>query len=111
MAREELTPQPIPLTGLEATYAAAAADGNKFVNDGATMVHIKNGTGDCVITIQIAKTVDGQAVTDPTVTCTANEERFLPSLPPSIYNQADGMVYLDYDDESNVTIAVIKTRR
>ena len=109
MARTEVSVQSITRAGLEATYSSAHADDNKFVNDGrSTFVHVKNGTGDVIITLQVAKTVDGNAVTDPTVTCTADEERLIGPFPADIYNQTDGMVYIDWDDESNVTFAVLK---
>jgi hypothetical protein len=104
----ELTVQDITRSGLEAAYVAAAAGGDEFDNDGRTFLHVKNGLVDCTITIDVAKTVDGQAVVDPTVTCTASEERMIGPFPPSIYNDGDGHVNVSYDDESNVTVAAIR---
>lgn len=105
MAREELAVQTVSRAGLEATYTAAQADGNKFVNDGMMWATVKNGATDCIVTVLTAVTVDGKAVADDTVTVTANEERDIGPFPPSIYNQPDGMVYFDYNSVANVTIA------
>jgi hypothetical protein len=104
----ELTVQNVTRAGLEAAYDAAASGGDEFDNDGKTMLHVKNGATACVVTIDIAKTVDGQAVTDPTVTVPESEDRFIGPFPPSIYNDADGHVNVSYDDESNVTVAALR---
>lgn len=109
MARTELTVQTISRAGLEASYGSAIADGHKFANDGnMTFVHIKNGSVDKTITIQTAATVDGKAVGDDAIVCTANEERLIGPFPASIYNQADGLVYIDYSSPTNVTVAVLR---
>ncbi len=106
----ELTVQQVSRTGLEATYAAATPIllTDEFNNDGRTFFHVKNGAIDCVITVAVAKTVDGMAVTPRTVTCTANEERFIGPFPTDIYNDADGHVNVTYDDVTNVTVAAIR---
>ena len=111
MARTALTVQPMARTGLEATYGAANGDGHSFQNDGRTFLHIKNGATDCVITVATPRTVDGQAVTPRTVTCTADEERFIGPFPPSLFNQmgaAGDVVHVDFDDVSNVTVAALR---
>lgn len=111
MARTALTVQDVVRTGLEATYAAANGDGNSFNNTGREILHIKNGATDCVVTVQTPRTVDGQAVTARTVTVTATEERFIGPFPPAIFNQGGSngdVVFVDYDDVSNVTVAVIR---
>ena len=105
----ELTVQQISRSGLEATYASAAVGlADEFDNDGKTFFHVVNGETECVLTFDIAKTVDGQAVTDITVTCTASEERMIGPFPPGVYNDGDGHVNVAYDDVSNVTVAAIR---
>lgn len=104
-----LTIQDITRSGLEATYAAAASGGDKFANNGRVMIHIKNGdASDHTVTVDIPKTVDGQAVTDISVTVTASEERFIGPFPPSIYNDSDGYVNLTYDAVTSVTIGILR---
>ncbi|MDF1778742.1 MAG: hypothetical protein P1V13_22190 [Rhizobiaceae bacterium] len=111
MARAALTVQEISRLGIEPSYAAAEGDGNSFNNTGSEFLHIKNGASDCVVTVQTPRTVDGQAVTPRTVTVTASEERMIGPFPPGIFNQAGALgdvVYVDYDDESNVTVGVFR---
>lgn len=111
MARAALTVQAVSRLGLEPAYVAAEADGNSFNNTGREMLHVKNGATDVVVTVQVPRTVDGQAVTARTVTVPATEERMIGPFPPSIFNQGGALgdvVHVDYDDESNVTVGVIR---
>lgn len=110
MARVAIAVQTITRTGLEPAYAAAAAaaDGNSFPNDGRTFLAVVNGATDVEVTLKIARTIDGQAAVNPTVTVPATETRMIGPFPPGIYNQTDGSVHVDCDDESNVTIAAIR---
>lgn len=111
MARHEITVQNISRTGLSATFEAVHADlEHKFTNNGREIVHIKNtNAATRVVTFKVAKTVDGQAVVHPTQTIAANtgDEEFGP-FPKGIYNQDDGMVYLDFSAAAGVTVAVKK---
>ncbi len=110
MARTAITEQQITSAGLEATYVAANADGNKFNNTDRTLFHVKNGGGgDVTLTFQTPGTVDGLAIAERTVVCTAGEERFWRGQ-PSIYNQPTtdaGMVYVDYSGVVSVTVAAL----
>ncbi len=109
-ARAALTVQQIARTGLKPTYAAAVpADGHKFQNTGREFLHVKNGAGAPInVTIQTPGTVDGLAVGELIVAVTNAEERMIGPFPTNIYNQADGMVYLDYSSETSVTVAVVR---
>jgi len=109
MARTEMNHQQIVRTGLEQTYAAAHADGNKFSNDGRMFLHVKNGAGAPItVTIQTPGQVDGLAIADQVVTVTNGEERMIGPFPPNIYNQDDRMVYVDYSSVTSVTAAVLR---
>ena len=111
MARVTLSVQQMSRAGLEPSYAAAAADGNAFNNTGREFLHIKNTTTACVVTVLTPRTVDGQAVTNRTVTVPENEDRMIGPFPPATFNQGGSigdLVHVNYDDESNVTVAVIR---
>lgn len=111
-----LSVQEVDFTGLEATYASAASGGDVFTNDGNTIVHVKNGATDCNITITAQDTTLNKAgfgdvtVSNTTVVCTANEERIIGPFPQKRFNNSSGQVALSYDDESNVTLAVIRLK-
>src|SRR5690554_3576544 len=109
MAREELSVQNIDRDGLEASYTALNGDGHSFKNDGErTVLHVVNGATGFDLTIQTPQTVDGLDVADRTVSIGANEEHFIGPFPQKNYNQSDGLVYVDYDNVDDGTIAVLK---
>ena len=61
--------------------------------------------------MEIARTVDGQAVVDPTITVPDSEERTIGPFPAEPYNQggADGdVIHIDFDNIVNVTIAALR---
>lgn len=111
MARAALTVQSVTRLGIQPSYVAAESDGNSFNNTGREFLHVKNGATDCVVTVQVPRTVDGQAVSAREVTVTATEERLIGPFPPAIFNQGGALgdvVHVDYDDESNVTVGVFR---
>jgi len=104
-----LESQEIVRTGLEATYVAAAASGDEFVNTGDEFVHLKNGdSGSHTVTIATPATVDTLAVADRTVVVPASEDRMFGPFPSSTYNDGANKVQLTYDAEADLTIAIIK---
>lgn len=106
-----LTVQTIARTGLETTYAAAAAGGDQFANDGKEFLHVKNGSGgDITVTIesQVSSPPAGTAVTNQAVVVTAGEERMIGPFPKSAYNDASGYVQITYSGVTTLTIAAIK---
>jgi hypothetical protein len=111
MPRSELAVQAVSRQGLDPNYTAANVDGHSVQNDGRMLLHVKNGATAVVVTLDIARTVDGQAVVDPTVTVPDSEERFIGPFPAEPYNQgatAGDVLHVDFDDISNVTIAALR---
>lgn len=104
-----LTLNTVSRTGADLTSAFenAAGAGDEFTNDGRTVLYVKNGATSCDVTFETAKTVDGLAVADLTVTVGANKEFCIGPFPPNIYNDSDGKVQVTYDDESNVTVCAL----
>lgn len=103
-----LAPQKIVRTGLEATYASAAAGGDLFPNSGREWVEIINGGGsDITLTVVTPGTYQGQALADDTITVTAGERRHVGPFPPEMYSNASGQVALAYSAVTSVTVAVL----
>ena len=102
-----LTVQDVVRSGLNPSYASAAAGGDDFPNDGKrTFAHVKNGGASAItVTLDITQTVDGQAVTDPTVSIPAGEERMIGPFPVAYYGASVG---LSYSDVTSVTVAAIR---
>jgi hypothetical protein len=97
------------------TYSGANASGdggNKFANDGRTMLHIKAGATAAAnfnVTVETPGTVDGQAVADRVKACVKEKEYFLGPFPPGVYNQAGGEVYFDIGaDATGIDIAALR---
>lgn len=103
-------------TGLAATYTAfpSATPGNGFsvANDGKTILHFKNvaAGGNAIVTVNVPRTTDGQAVTERTVTMADGTEYFIGPFPTGIYNQegsAGDVLHVDCDEITAVTMAAI----
>ena len=98
----------------DATFAEAiVADGRMFLNDGRTFLYIVTDTVGAahLITIQMPTTsdVDGLVVDDLTYDLPDNQSVFMGPFPPSIYNQTDGYVYIDWEGATaTVTWAVFR---
>ncbi len=116
MARTVLTLQEIVRTGLEVTYAAAdSTNDHSFDNAGQDIfLHVINGAVVCNVTIITPQTIDGLAVADPIINIPATEDRFIGPFRNDLYGQAEPdagfakSVFIDLDDDSNVTIAALQ---
>lgn len=112
MARSVLAIQDVVAAGLDPTYTAADAAGHQIVNDGKTILHVKNGATAVVVTVQTPFTQDGLDLDELEVTVPDSEERMIGPFEPRSFNirsGADsGQVYIDFDDITNVTIAAVR---
>lgn len=114
MARTALTVTDISRTGVDsaATLEAANSDGEKFYNNGRVFLEVLNtNASDRTLTFQTPRTVDGLAVAEHTVTVSQNERMFIGPFPTATFNQTStdaGMVYVDFDAVTDVTVAAWK---
>lgn len=95
------------------TAEAVAADGHMFLNDGRTFLYIDTTTegANHLITIQVptSSDVDGLVVADITFDMVNDKQYVMGPFPPSVYNQPDGMVYIDWEGASvNVNWSVVR---
>lgn len=110
MPRTTINQQQVARTGLTPAYAAVdQPNGNQFSNDGTMFLHVKNGSASPItVTIATPGLVDGLAVADLAVTVTNAQERMIGPFPPNIYNQAGGLVYVDYSAGASVTAGLFR---
>ena len=94
--------------------AATATHGNKFINDGRTVLRVKNGSGAPITaTIDNPAVVDGQAVADLVVSVAATGDgsgldyQDIGPFPPS-FNQADGYVWAVFSAVATVTVGAYR---
>lgn len=111
MPRTALTVQQISTGGLTPSYVAAdQVNGMEFVNDGDTFLHVKNtNASQRTVTVTTPRTVDGLAIADPAIVVPATTgDKMIGPFPPATFNQAGGLVYVDFDASAGVTIAAIR---
>lgn len=109
MARTDVTVQNIAVAGLSPSYDAAHVDGNAFINDGNTILHVKNGSGGSLtLTVQTNRIVGGVTVQDHTVSVPAGEERIIGLFGTGTFNQNDGKVYIDTSTQTSITLMAFK---
>jgi hypothetical protein len=114
MAYTELPTQSPTSASVVPTYTAAAVAGNKFYNDGRTMLIVKNGSGAPItVTITTPNSADGNTIADKTFTVAATTGEKWWKGDPQFYNQPDGAtdageVYVDYSAVTTVTVAAVR---
>ena len=111
MARTVLAVTSITRLGVDSatTLEAANVDGESILNNSAMFVEILNGNAaDCNVTVQTPRTVDGLAVAELAVVVSQNERMFIGPFPSTTFNQTGGVIYVDFDTVTDVTIAAWK---
>lgn len=85
--------------------AAVAANDAEFINDGRTILCVLSASDATEITFITPVTVDGQAVHDPVMTVAIHATRvsMFGPFPPGIYNNSDGDIEVDIDQDTGVT--------
>ena len=104
-----LTVQNISLDGLKPIFVAATEEGDTFVNNGRTFLHVKNADTVAERTVTINSLVECNQGHDHDieVEIPKEEERIIGPFSPSRFNSNTGEVSVTYDDHSDVTVAAI----
>lgn len=110
-----LSQQTIVDTGLSVTYGAASAGGDTFVNDGSEkqFLHVKNANVGSARVITVSADVSTTTkpgfptldVDDIVVSVPLSDERMIGPIPLTAYGASTAITY---DDEADVTLALIK---
>lgn len=90
--------------------ATAGAGGDEFENDGRTLVEVVNGGGAPItVTLDIKSTVDGGAVTDPTVSVAAGARKRIGPFPTGVYNDTTtGRAKVTFSGVTSVTVEAFR---
>lgn len=86
-----------------ATVAADSVNGMQFQNDGTVELHVAQGTGARVVTVRSVPCSHGRT-SDVVVNVAANFQATLGPFDPSLFNQAGGVVNVDFDAATNTTV-------
>ncbi len=106
-----LTVQQVALAGLNPSYAAAAAAGDSFANDGRIVLHVKNANASSrTVTVTSQKpATPGLAPSNNAVSIPATTgERLIGPFDPNVWNDANGNAQITYSSETGLTIAAIR---
>lgn len=101
--------QALSTAGLTPTFAAASS-ADEFVNNGHTLIHIKNSvaaTNAAHIASQVSPVPKGLIAVNVTVDVTANGERMAGFFDKAAYNDSSGCVKLSYTTHTGITVAAI----
>ena len=113
MARTDLPVTNIIRTGVGNPGTLVAGDetlNHEFVNDGRTIIAVLKTGGACIMTFQTPGTVDSKDIAQLLITpgVHATKVTMIGPFPPSIYNQTDGTVYIDIDDETTFSLGAFR---
>ena len=105
----ELSVQQIDIDGLDPSFPGADVGGDSFLNDGDTVLYVKNDdSAEHTVTLEIQKSVDFGSLTNPTVTVPAGEERIIGPFNREWFNDSDKYAHVSYDAVTSVTVAALK---
>lgn len=112
-----MTPVEIARTGVstaETLITPTATHGNKFLNDGKTVLRVVNGSASPItVTIDTPGSVDGQAIADLVVTIAATgdgdglDDQFIGPFPKT-FEQSDGYVWAVFSAVTDVTAGAFR---
>lgn len=102
----ELAVVKVSRDGVEPAYVAADVAGDTFVNDGTTMLHVKNGgAGVSTVTIDSPNVCNQGEVHDVVIAVPAGEERLIGPFPVARFSRT---VSVSYDVITTVTVAALQ---
>lgn len=102
--------QKASLTGVTPTLVAATGGGDKFVNDGDTLLHVKNGSGAPItVTVSAVAKCSHGSLHDAVATVVAGATTQIGPFPQARFNGVDGKVSIGYSAVTTVTVAATTT--
>lgn len=97
-------------SGVVPTYASAAGGGDKFANDGKTLLHVKNDdVSPITVTITGRQACNQGTTHNLTMTVAGGAEKMIGPLDQGRFNDASGLVDVGYSAVTSVTVAALKT--
>lgn len=102
--------QKASLTGVTPTLVAANAGGDKIVNDGDTILHVKNGGGAPItVTVAAVTKCSHGSLHDSVSTVAAGATTQIGPFPQARFNGIDGKASVAYSAVTSVTVAATTT--
>jgi hypothetical protein len=104
-----LTVVDVVKAGVVPTFVAADVAGDEFVNDGQTMLVVKNdGSGSITVTIASQVQCNQGFTHNTTVTIAAGAEKWIGPLEVTRYNDENSKVQITYSGVTDVTVGAFQ---
>lgn len=91
------------MTGANTVYYSIVAGGDTFLNDGKTLLLVKNSGSSCSVTVTPQKLINGLTIQPVTYAVTSAADARLGPFDPSIFNTAAGAAVLTYSGGTATT--------
>jgi hypothetical protein len=105
----ELSVQQVSLTGLSATYTAAATAGDDFLNSGKSILHVMNAdSASTTVTVNSIENCNQGYDHNVVVAVPAGSEIFIGPFNRARFNGADGKADITYSSVADLTVAVVE---
>jgi len=113
MARVDLPVTNIIRTGTGNAGVLTVSDdalNHEFVNDGRTIICALKTGGAGILTFLTPGTVDTKDIASRTVTVPVHgtQVTMIGPFPPGIYNQSNGLVHIDLDDDATLWLGAFR---
>lgn len=104
-----LSVQQVSLTGLSATYTAAATAGDEFANSGKSVLHVMNAdSASTTVTVNSVDNCNQGYDHNVAVAVPSGSEIFIGPFNRARFNAADGNVDVTYSSVADLTVAVVE---
>lgn len=109
MARSALTISEVDVNGAEVSAVACNADGNSIPAQSDIWLMFENGSGGSLTATFVATGYKGGvAIEDIDLVMAAGEIHFITGLEPSVFQQSDGVIHIDYSGVTDLTVKAFK---
>ena len=96
-------------SGIALTFGSAASGGDQFLNDGKTVLIVKNGDSSAKTVTVAGQTNCNQGTKhNSVVSVAAGAEEIIGPFNPAFFNDANGYAQVTYSAVTSVTVAVVK---
>jgi hypothetical protein len=95
--------------GIALSFASAASGGDTMVNDGKTVLIVKNASGSAItVTVTAKAACPLGSLHNISVSVANGAEQIIGPFLPAIYNNTSGAVEITYSSVTSVTVAALK---
>ena len=96
-------------SGIALSFGSAASGGDQFLNDGKSILLVKNGDSSAkTVTVAGQRTCNQGSTHNAAVSVAAGAQEAIGPFNPAFFNDPNGYVQVTYSAVTSVTVAVVK---